>query len=199
MTVRITKPEFNLREKLSELDYSRVPYEKMPAGSIIQVVSAYKGDSFSTSSTNFVDITGLSATITPRFANSKILVQCSMGAAGTTQSNNDHGNAIRTMRSIAGGTFSDDNKLNGLVEGSRIGITYKGSSMSYNSDHMPGGFGFVGLDDPTTASEVVYKIQVACQSTSYAFHLNRSAANVNDGTIFHSTAMTSLILMEVLQ
>ena len=31
-------------------------------GGIIQVVSAYKGDSFSTSSTSFVDITGLSMT-----------------------------------------------------------------------------------------------------------------------------------------
>ena len=40
MTVRISKPEFNLREKLSELDYSRVPYEKMPAGSIIQIHQA---------------------------------------------------------------------------------------------------------------------------------------------------------------
>ena len=122
-----------------------------------------------------------------------------MGAAGTTQSNNDHGNVIRTMRSIAGGTFSSDNKLNGLVEGNRIAITYKGSSMSYNADHMPGGFGFVGLDDPTTTSEVVYKLQVACQSTSYPFHLNRSAANGNTGNIYHSTSMSSLILMEVSQ
>ena len=199
MTVRITEPEFNLREKLTELDYGQVPYEKMPVGSIIQVVSAYKGDSFSTSSTTFVDITGLSATITPRFLNSKILVQCCMGAAGTSQSNNDHGNVIRTLRSIGGGSFSTENKLNGLVEGNRIAITYKGSSMSYNADHMPGGFGFVGLDDPKTTSEVVYKLQVACQSTSYPFYLNRSPANGNTGNIYHSTSMSSLILMEVSQ
>ena len=199
MTVRITKPEFNLREKISELDYSRVPFQKMPAGSIIQVVSAYKGDSFSTSSTTFVDITGLSATITPRFSSSKILVQCCMGAAGVRQSNNDHGNAIRTMRSIAGGTFSSDNKLNGLVDGNRIGITYKGSAMSYNADHMPGGFGFVGLDDPATNSTVVYKLQVTCQSTSYPFYLNRSSANSDTANIYHSTSMSSLILMEVSQ
>jgi len=199
MTVRITKPEFNLREKLTELDYGQVPFQKMPAGSIIQVVSAYKGDSFSTSSTTFVDITGLSATITPRFTNSKILVQCCMGAAGTSQSNNDHGNVIRTLRSIGGGSFSTENKLNGLVEGNRIAITYKGSSMSYNADHMPGGFGFVGLDDPKTTSEVVYKLQVACQSTTYPFYLNRSPANGNTGNIYHSTSMSSLILMEVSQ
>ena len=43
MTVRISKPEFNLREKLTELDYDRVPYEKMPAGAIIQVVD-HKAD-----------------------------------------------------------------------------------------------------------------------------------------------------------
>ena len=41
MTVRVSKPEFNLREKLTELDYSRVPYEKMPLGSVIQVKQNY--------------------------------------------------------------------------------------------------------------------------------------------------------------
>lgn len=35
MSIRVSKPEFNLREKLTELDYSQVPYHKMPAGSII--------------------------------------------------------------------------------------------------------------------------------------------------------------------
>ena len=41
MTVRITKPEFNLREKLTELDYDRVPFQKMPAGSVVQTVVNY--------------------------------------------------------------------------------------------------------------------------------------------------------------
>ena len=36
MTIYVEKPAFNLRSKLNELDYSRVPYEKMPAGTIIQ-------------------------------------------------------------------------------------------------------------------------------------------------------------------
>ena len=39
MTVRVNKSSFNIREKLSELDYGHVPYEKMPAGSIIQVAT----------------------------------------------------------------------------------------------------------------------------------------------------------------
>ena len=41
MTVRAHKSEFNFREKLKELDYAHVPYEKMPAGSVLNAVYAY--------------------------------------------------------------------------------------------------------------------------------------------------------------
>ena len=37
MTVYANKPAFNVREKLKELDYGRVPYDKMPAGSVLNV------------------------------------------------------------------------------------------------------------------------------------------------------------------
>ena len=40
MTVIVQKPEFNLRDKLSELDFHTVPYHKMPTGSIVQVQQA---------------------------------------------------------------------------------------------------------------------------------------------------------------
>ena len=85
MTVRITKPEFNLREKLSELDYSRVPYEKMPAGSVIQVVfdstttEAVRHHSNEGGTETHIFDTNLSATISPKFTSSKILVQVSQG------------------------------------------------------------------------------------------------------------------------
>ena len=39
MTVNVTKPALNIREKLAELDFAKVPYQKMPAGSVLQVVS----------------------------------------------------------------------------------------------------------------------------------------------------------------
>ena len=43
-------------------------------GKILQVVSTAKTDAFTTSSQSLVDITGLSATITPSATSSKILV-----------------------------------------------------------------------------------------------------------------------------
>tara|TARA_B100001989_G_scaffold108794_1_gene76354 strand:+ start:1495 stop:2052 length:558 start_codon:yes stop_codon:yes gene_type:complete len=81
MTVRVSKPEFNLREKISELDFGQVPLQKMPAGSVVQVVfgstttEAMRAHSTNNGTETFVFDTNLSATITPRFTTSKILVQ----------------------------------------------------------------------------------------------------------------------------
>ena len=37
MTIKVSKPSINLREKLTELDFDKVPFQKMPAGSVLQV------------------------------------------------------------------------------------------------------------------------------------------------------------------
>ncbi len=73
MTVIVTKPEINVREKLAELDYAKVPFQKMPAGSVIQYASISTGTSISTTSTSYVD-TGIDILFSPRLANSKVLV-----------------------------------------------------------------------------------------------------------------------------
>jgi hypothetical protein len=166
-------------------------------GGIIQVVSTYYGDRFSTSNTSWTDITSFNVTITPSSNSNKIYLMCCMGAAGVQQSTLDHGNGIRVMRSIGGGSYSDNNKLNGPSAGSRKRITYKGVGWSYNSDHMPGGLSFSGLDDPATTSAVTYKLQVFAQSSSHPFHLNRPPNNSNSSNIYHSTNMSSLTVMEV--
>jgi len=46
MTVRINKPAFNIREKLKELDFFHLPYQKMPPGSIVQ--TAYSRSTMTT-------------------------------------------------------------------------------------------------------------------------------------------------------
>ena len=63
---------------MSELRTNRiVPRDGLPSGSaggIIQVKSTTKTDTFTTNSTSFTDITGLSVTITPTRSDNKILV-----------------------------------------------------------------------------------------------------------------------------
>ena len=161
-------------------------------GGIIQVVSTFYGDRFTTSNTSWTDITNFNVTITPSSNSNKIFLICHMGAAGVRQNNLDHGNGIRVLRND-----SDNNKLNGPSAGSRKRITYKGVGWSYNSDHMPGGLSFSGLDDPATTSALTYKLQVWCQSSSYPFSLNRPPNNADGSQIYQSASMSSLTVMEV--
>ena len=62
---------------------------------------------------------------------------------------------------------------------------------------MPGGVGFCGLDDPSTTSALTYKVQVQCQSSSYAFHMNRPPDNGNGTNIYENATVSHLIAMEV--
>ena len=69
MTIRVEKPAFNLRSKLNDLDFGQVPYQKMPAGSIIQVKSL-EFDTIFTSShsgSQYVDVTDFNLDFSPRF------------------------------------------------------------------------------------------------------------------------------------
>ena len=71
MTVRVNKPPLNIREKLSELDYAHVPYEKMPLGSIIQVSSFNIPAEVTFSSQSFV--TGYTHQFKPKNSNSVLV------------------------------------------------------------------------------------------------------------------------------
>ena len=82
MTVRANKPAFNVREKLKELDYSHIPYEKMPPGSIIQSASTTITTSLvlnSGSNLGVYNDTPMTLTIKPKFPNSKLLVNFEFG------------------------------------------------------------------------------------------------------------------------
>ena len=55
---------------------------KLPAGCILQTVSTTKTDTFTSSSSSLVDITGMSVTITPKYATSKVLVMFNVHIVG---------------------------------------------------------------------------------------------------------------------
>ena len=96
MTVRIEKPAFNLRDKLSQLDYGHVPYEKIPAGSVVQTVVNYPTASGSVvvrthqpgGSNVFNEVPGgdYRTTISPRFSNSILLLDLNFLFGGRNDS-----------------------------------------------------------------------------------------------------------------
>ena len=73
MAISVTKPSINLREKLNELDFDRVPFQKMPAGSVIQVVTRTFSTAYTTTSTDYQD-TDCYVDITPTSTSNKILI-----------------------------------------------------------------------------------------------------------------------------
>ena len=95
MAVRIEKPQFNLRDKLSELDYSILPYDKIPPGGIVQSKVKYTNNTtFTTTATNWTSLNtvgqiDLTIKMTPKFLGSKILFETNF----TAQLNDEDGYA----------------------------------------------------------------------------------------------------------
>tara|TARA_B100001769_G_scaffold267437_1_gene254785 strand:- start:28 stop:495 length:468 start_codon:yes stop_codon:yes gene_type:complete len=128
-----------------------VPVDGVPTGGgggIIQIVQTVKQDQFTTSSTSYVDVTGMSATITPKFSTSKILVMVM-----TTVQQNGSRTRFDIHNSTSGGRISGS--TNGMqgAEGTSVNLP---CHMSF-------------LHSPATTSATTYKVQMLNTggSTSY--------------------------------
>ena len=91
MAIRVEKPAFNVREKLTELDSAYIPYERMPKGSIVQVVHKYY-PAFVSVGTNNSPIKFFDLNIYPKRKRSKFLVNAivyySHGGMGNQNADN---------------------------------------------------------------------------------------------------------------
>ena len=78
MAFRVEKPAFNLRSKLTELDFQTLPYQKVNPGGIIQQKYFYSetsgGAEPETSSTNWQDTGYYTFYFTPKAVDSMILI-----------------------------------------------------------------------------------------------------------------------------
>tara|TARA_B100000282_G_scaffold242847_1_gene185891 strand:+ start:1035 stop:1616 length:582 start_codon:yes stop_codon:yes gene_type:complete len=155
MTVIVQKPEFSLREKLSELEFAKLPYEKMPSGSIIQLVAGETEYRTQTSSTTYQP-TDMFATIRPRFISSKIYI-----TLGGDANNNGSGHFMYMTyyRSIDGGAYSNiatngRNDTNGSTQNYGIAMHSGHDSRIHTNVSMP------FLDHPNTTQPVTYKVYI---------------------------------------
>ena len=125
------------------------------SGGILQVVSTTKTDVFSTTSTSLVDITGLSASITPRSTSSKIVVNINLTAGNTTSGASTIFQLLRNGSPIATST-------GGGTGNSTFVINDAGANYA---DVAGANF----LDSPSTTSTVTYQLQMATTGgTGYA-------------------------------
>ena len=145
-------------------DTKAVADAAMPAGSIIQTVQTVKSDAFSTTSTSFVDITGLSVDITPTSSSNKILVTATIDAFD--QRANSY-NSMGLVLLLRGST--------GLIGGHMRGRIDNSDTANYfnSGGHVSVKF----LDAPSTTSQITYKIQGVNWAASSTLFVNNEAGS----------------------
>ena len=192
MTFRVTKPEFNLREKITELDYGRVPYQKMPAGSIIQVKQKVITDRYSesvpagnASGGPYGNIVS-SETISPRFNNSKILIMMNLQVGASHD-----GNISVTLH--RNGTLMSD--AIGPNVGSRTPVT---STEFTSSSSRQVQMNVTYIDSPASTDEQSYGFRFStAENGTISVYLNRD--NNYGGTYHNQVPISTITLIEIAQ
>lgn len=159
-----------------------IKWAALPTQKILQVVNANKSDTFSTTSTTFADVTGLSCTITPSASTSQVLIlatlNCFAGSGG-------YFNA-RLMRGTTAIAVGD-------AAGSRPQASFGGFFNNQYADTRS----IMWLDSPATTSATTYKVQVqlVVGSGTPTIYVNRTGADTNDS--FNTRTVSSLTVLEV--
>ena len=152
----------------------------MPAGSIVQVLQTQKTDTFTSSDSTWVDITGLSQSITMTSASNKVLIQVNLNALNGT-----------TTGSIAGLKRGDTfiglaqsgygNKQNGL-----------GAELYNDRADVFRTTAYSVLDTPGTGTHT-YKVVV--DPNGYTVYVNRSEQDGDSAS--YSRGTSDITLMEI--
>ena len=150
-------------------------------GKVLQVVQTVKNDVFSSASASWVDVTGMSVTITPSSSSNKVLITTNFSTSHSTA--NSLG--IKLVRGSTDIFIGDDSD-----GGSRKYVTswrYAGGAARAVTQS------FQFLDSPNTTSATTYKLQIwATGGTAY---LNRMGVDSDNAT--YGRSASSIIASEV--
>ena len=146
-------------------------------GAVLQVQQARKTDTWSTSSTNFVTVDGMSLTLTPASATSKFLVEVNLFVGALWWNSN-------------GGYLG----VSSVINGTSTYIAGNGANywtLQYGADVGNSPYETIQWSDsviysPNTTSPITFNALLASANASYAIYLNRSYNN-NYGTQGRST------------
>ena len=149
-------------------------------GKILQVVQTTKTDVFTTNTTSYSDITGMSASITMTSASNKVLVMVQQQIVA-----GDAGTGIKIVRGSTDIFLAD-------AAGSRARHTMTGS---YDGESLySGGTAcFICYLDSPSAGTHTYKVQ--CMTRGGPIYINRTSRDSDDTNASRSTS--SITLQEV--
>ena len=154
--------------------------DRLPTGTILQVVNSIKTDTLASAGAGAWNDTGVSAAITPRSTSSKIVVNVNISAAHNTS--NTWFKVVRDSTDLGLGDAGS----------SRLRCTF-GNGYTFGDANIMKTHGFQLLDSPSSTSELTYKVQA--RSNGGTYYINRS---VNDtDSVDHGRASSTITLMEV--
>lgn len=134
---------------------------------VLQVVTATKSDTATTTSSTTVDITGMSVSITPKSTSSKFYVTASFVVGAPTS----HASVVLDRNGTDIGI--------GDASGSRARLT--ASTCSGNpAANQPVSMSFMYLDSPATTSALTYKIKWRSNDSGVAVYLNRTSVDADN-------------------
>jgi hypothetical protein len=155
-------------------------------GKILQVLQAVKSDTFSTTSTSLVDVSGLSVSITPSSTSSKILVHVDLFLTASYYVG--HAQLVRNSTLI----YRADTAGNRP----RDSITF---AQNVSSDGIMQRSSIMYLDSPSTTSATTYKVQASTRKDGQGggvFYINRTTQD-RDTTGYDARGVSSITVMEV--
>lgn len=153
-------------------------------GKVLQVLQAFKSDTFSHASTSWTPITGLSVNITPTSATSKILVMFSVSGSAT---GGGYSFALKIVRNGSTDIGIAD------AAGSRTRSTAKiQASSSSHTFCCSAQF----LDSPSTTSSTNYRVDMAVQAGGTGV-INRTGGDTDGTDPYHARSTSVLTVMEI--
>ena len=158
------------------------------SGSAIQTKSTTKTDVFSTTSTSFTDITGLSVNITPSSSSNKILITglvCYGGSDGEA-----YGYTFNLSRVISG---SETDICIADAASNRTRATL--GTQGFNNGDATMGHSFNFLDSPSTTSQATYKVRARAENPK-TLYVNRGNEADGDAAIT-SRFVSTITVMEI--
>ena len=160
------------------------------AGNVLQVVSTNKTDTFTSSTISaYTDIPGMSVSITPSSASSKIIIIVSMfGVFWQTGNNACILNLLRNSTAIGGGVPAGSRAS---VIGTQ-GMTNQSSGTKLDSGVQ---YHVTYVDSPSTTSATTYKMQFFQDTAGNPIYVNRTNNDAN--ALIWARTSSSIIAMEV--
>ena len=158
------------------------------AGTVLQVLSTAKTDTFVSSATvTDTAVTGLTVSITPTSSSSKILVFCNLGIAAE----NAQGGAAKLTRTVSAVTtqLSLADTAGSRSRGSFAGSGYRGSATGYLL--MVWNQNLSYLDSPATTSAITYGVQVSSLSTGT--YINRTGSDTDAADMYRGVSYITVM------